>query len=360
VPTCSATVAPAGGTHRTLQAAANAARPGDVICIRAGTYREYVNFPMSGTATQPITFMAWPGEQVLFDGSERLPNPGSPNDAPDLFTVTGSYLVFRGLELSRAARSGLLNYEGNHNRYERMVFRDNYANGINIYGSDNLVRDSLAHHNNGTGGFNSDGFKVYQGERNSFYHNSAYANGDDGFDTWTSRNNLLEFNLSYDNGYGRDPNRSDDDGDGVGFKLGGLLDGRRGGLNTARFNVAFRNRGAGFDMNAGERNRIFNNTSCNNRLDVNSFGPGGNEFTNNIGCANRVNLLPNDVSSANTWNLGLTGLQFINSSDPTDANFMHLPPGSPAIDAGVELGLTFAGRAPDLGAVEVGLPWRRE
>lgn len=359
-PTCTATVARSGGTYTSLQAAANAAKPGDIVCVRGGVYKEYVKFNNSGAAGKPITFMAWPGEKVIFDGSDRAPNPASPNDAEDIFMVSGDYLVFRGFELTRSARSGLLGYEGDHNRYESMIFSNNFSAGINIYiGSDNVIVDSVAHHNNGTGGYNSDGFKVYQGSRNIFRHNIAYANSDDGFDTWIGRENLLEYNLSYENGYGRNPNGSDDDGDGVGFKLGGLVDQRRGGLNIARFNVAYRNRGAGFDMNAGEKNRIHNNTICRNALDVNSFGPGGNEFKNNIACDNSVRLLNNDSAERNTWSLNMAGLRFVNDNDPTSRDFLRLAPNSPAIDAGVDVGQSFAGKAPDLGAFEVGLPWPR-
>ena len=55
---------------RTIQRAANAARAGDVVTVRAGVYRETVRPPRSGTAAAPITFQAYPGEQVTVSGAD--------------------------------------------------------------------------------------------------------------------------------------------------------------------------------------------------------------------------------------------------------------------------------------------------
>lgn len=61
-PKCTLTVAKSGGDYTRLQDAANIVKPGDVVCVRAGTYKEYVSFKRSGTASQRITFMVYPGE----------------------------------------------------------------------------------------------------------------------------------------------------------------------------------------------------------------------------------------------------------------------------------------------------------
>jgi hypothetical protein len=58
---------------RTIQAAANKARPGDVITVHEGTYRERVNPPRGGTSdTQRIVYQAAPGEKVELKGSEII------------------------------------------------------------------------------------------------------------------------------------------------------------------------------------------------------------------------------------------------------------------------------------------------
>ena len=54
---------------RTIQKAASLAVAGDVVIVRAGTYRETVRPPRSGSAGAPITFQAYPGEQVTVSGA---------------------------------------------------------------------------------------------------------------------------------------------------------------------------------------------------------------------------------------------------------------------------------------------------
>jgi hypothetical protein len=57
---------------KTIAHAAEIARPGDVVVIHAGVYREHVLAKTSGTAPAPILFEAAPGEQVLVSGADRL------------------------------------------------------------------------------------------------------------------------------------------------------------------------------------------------------------------------------------------------------------------------------------------------
>lgn len=56
---------------RTIQHAADQARPGDTILIAGGTYTEAVRLRASGTPGNPITFKAIPGEKAVIDGMER-------------------------------------------------------------------------------------------------------------------------------------------------------------------------------------------------------------------------------------------------------------------------------------------------
>jgi hypothetical protein len=55
---------------QTIQRAANAAVAGDVVEIRAGTYREKVVPPNSGSVGAPITFRAYNGESVTVSGAD--------------------------------------------------------------------------------------------------------------------------------------------------------------------------------------------------------------------------------------------------------------------------------------------------
>ncbi len=58
---------------RTIQHAAGLAKPGDIITVRAGTYRERINPPRSGASdAKRITYQAAPGEKVVIKGSEVI------------------------------------------------------------------------------------------------------------------------------------------------------------------------------------------------------------------------------------------------------------------------------------------------
>ena len=60
---------------KTIQAAANLARPGDTILVKAGIYREEVIPPRGGaSAARPITYRAARGAEVSIRGSERITN----------------------------------------------------------------------------------------------------------------------------------------------------------------------------------------------------------------------------------------------------------------------------------------------
>jgi pectin methylesterase-like acyl-CoA thioesterase len=57
-----------------IQAAVNAASAGDIILLRAGTYKPTTNIQItkSGTSTSPITLRSYQEEKVILDG-ESLP-----------------------------------------------------------------------------------------------------------------------------------------------------------------------------------------------------------------------------------------------------------------------------------------------
>ncbi len=58
---------------RTISAAAELARPGDVITVRAGVYRERINPPRGGTSdAKRIVYQAATGEKVAIKGSEVI------------------------------------------------------------------------------------------------------------------------------------------------------------------------------------------------------------------------------------------------------------------------------------------------
>lgn len=60
------------GDYRSIQAAADAARPGDTVLIDGGIYRETVTVPaMDTTAGEPVRFVAAPGQHPVLTGADR-------------------------------------------------------------------------------------------------------------------------------------------------------------------------------------------------------------------------------------------------------------------------------------------------
>lgn len=94
----------------TISKAAENARPGDVVIVHAGTYREWVRPPRGGTGQNArITYRAAPGEQVLIKGSEQvatwsdagdgvwkveLPNTFFGDYNPYALTLSGGWLLY--------------------------------------------------------------------------------------------------------------------------------------------------------------------------------------------------------------------------------------------------------------------------
>lgn len=58
--------------YGSIQSAVNAAKAGDTIHLRAGTYKPTTNIQItkSGTATSPITLRSYENEAVVLDGEE--------------------------------------------------------------------------------------------------------------------------------------------------------------------------------------------------------------------------------------------------------------------------------------------------
>jgi hypothetical protein len=77
------------------KAAAQNLHPCDTIYVRAGTYKEHsLFFSGSGTATQPITISAYPGETPVLNGTGL--NLGQ---WTEFFSLTGSYITLNGFTL---------------------------------------------------------------------------------------------------------------------------------------------------------------------------------------------------------------------------------------------------------------------
>ena len=99
------TVAKSGGRYTTIQAAADAARPGDTVLISAGRYAESLR-PRSGAPGRYIDFRAEAGARVVIDGEKRL------RSGNGLLNLDGrSWLRFAGITVTRSPTHGVYGYQ---------------------------------------------------------------------------------------------------------------------------------------------------------------------------------------------------------------------------------------------------------
>ena len=349
-------------------------RPGDTIFLRGGVYDEVGKnvyqgpIQFSGTADEPITVMSYPGEWAIFDGGKHPHHPRTFGDGhsvsgPNVLRFYGENVVWERMTFRHGVGRAFF-ITANHGVFRDIVSHDNHSDGLYLEGSDNLFEriTSFNNHSVANGGNSADGMKMVDGERvrivfgrdaetrgNVIRYALFYNNSDDGLDVWDSWDTLVEYSLSFDNGYGPT-------GSGMGFKLGGGL--RHGTGTVARFNVAFGNV-SNFDANASTGVTMYHNTSWNAR-DIgfilrDQSETGGNVAHNNISFQDHVAVSDNHltVQSHNSWNVGIDDPRFV-TLDPSSPDFLMLASGSPAVDAGRDLGYAYDGEAPDLGAVPYG------
>ncbi len=74
-----------------IQSAVNSANAGDTVQIRGGTYNESVSISRSGTASAPIKIMGYPGERPVIDG-QNVRGTG--------ISISGSYITVSNLKIT--------------------------------------------------------------------------------------------------------------------------------------------------------------------------------------------------------------------------------------------------------------------
>ena len=350
---------------KTLTNALYYAKPGDTVYLRGGVYPLDVNADVSGTSSRPIVVMSFPGEWAVFDGSGSEP---AQSDTPK-FRVTGNYLIFKNFEIKHGGSDGFLLTEGaSYNIVEHVIVHHCYFAGFEI--------ENGAHHNllvncdsylnfdyGDTNGEHADGFgvKYNVGEGNVLTYCRAWANSDDGYDLWEANSRVvIMYCYAWANGFDNWGRGDLFAGDGNGFKLGP-------GGHIIHHCIAWHNARRGFDYNdAVETMHIYNNTSYNNPIGY-RFEAGRHVLKNNLSFRDGGNSIGvSCIQEANSWQYnGLPDDAFLSYDDSVIAgernpdgsikanDFMKPSLTNPFIDAGVDVGLPFYGKAPDIGAVEV-------
>lgn len=372
-------------TSSNFISALQSANAGDTLFFAAGTYsipysagaKNRITLSNSGTASSPIVVYAEGHASAVLDFN--FPEYTYVQDSYGLY-VTGSYWDFHGIAVTRAGYQGAY-VIGSHNSFTDCAFYENRNSGLEINkgGSYTTVTrtDAYRNYDPKKGGSMADGFasKQTQGPGNVFIDCRAWENSDDGYDTYDSPDSVIIIDgWAFRNGIDvfNDPN-TDFSGNGNGFKLGGNA---KQANNRCTRCIAFDNPGKGFDQNNNTGGIIIEN-SISYRNGIN-YGMGGtlnngqkHVFYNNITFANKGtdSYGSSKTTSHNSWDLGFTpsssDFSSIDTSYATTKRlsngsipehpFLHLKTSSKMIDAGINIGYSFAGSAPDLGPFETGM-----
>lgn len=312
----------------------------------------------------------------------------------------GSYCLFENLDIYGSSDTGCQMKKGGYNIIKNVDSHDNFDYELDKSG--NLTACDF--------GGNADGFadKQHSGAPNHYIGCRSWNNSDDGWDFYqrvTTSETIIEQCICYKNGpayydmrnhpryqtdkawfdqFATPRNVVDDDGNtvtvslakypnmgnGNGFKVGG---GYTDHKVLVHHSLAVANTVKGFDQNNNDGTmRFYNNTGYLNGYD---FG-----FTTAYGTLSIQNCLSYKskngnstqsattlVNSHNSWNisgLSVSASDFL-SLDTTqilaarqadgslaEGTLLRLAAGSPLIDAGTDVGLSYKGAAPDLGCYE--------
>lgn len=335
-----------------IQTALAKLQAGTTLFLRGGIYHleESIVIPVSGTKSQPIIMESYPNENAILNGNQsKITIQKGKHIVRNGIHIQGkSYINIRNLEIINMGARGINILYSSHITIEGCIIHDNYLSGITIYGGNyskpykpykygyNTISDNILYNNSDAGlnalqkqdghtysyedGDNADGISVSSGKFNKIIHNTVYANADDGIDLWRSNNSYVAYNLVYDNGRGNG-------GNGNGIKAGGNRnfdhkeDSPNGKLAIVEYNIAFKNKRIGFDINSGKKVTFRYNTAWKN---------GSHGFTsyddtivnNNIAFENKKKTIIRKQHTHNSWQ-NSKPIHFI-STEKNSADFLRL------------------------------------
>lgn len=366
---------------KTIEKAVTVVQPGETVYVREGTYNltATITLGRSGTENARITLQAYPGETPVLNFSAQT-LAGSNRG----IVLTGNWWHIKGLGITGAGDNGMLISGGNNNLIEQCSFYRNRDSGLQIDNgaADNLIRNCDSYFNADPPDYgDADGFapKLTVGTGNRFFGCRAWRNCDDGWDGYLRGTNdpstILENCWAFENGFFEDGTDAGVNANGNGFKMGGSDDKTLAHNFTLKNCLAFGNKAKGFDQNSNRGSMTIYNCTGHGNLVANyrikTELDAGKTLTlkNCAELGGTVELVAFAVQEKNSWlpPFVVTAGDF-RSTDPAGATgprksdgslphieYMHLTAGSDLVDAGVNIGLPYAGAAPDLGCFESGL-----
>jgi hypothetical protein len=365
---------------------------GDTVYLRGGTYQfnstQYL-INKKGTSVNHIKIWAYPGETPVITRSSAS---GFKDVWQSGICFTGDYFHWKGIEitgftqLDNRVYTGFRISDSNNNIIERINSHHN-GHGCVISGKStgNLVLNSDFHNNQDPLTVpkyeDADGLEICYipaGMTNSIKGCRFWWNSDDGLDLWENDGTVvIDSCWSWNNGFV--PGTNVPAGNGNGFKLGvTTINHGSKVLRTLSNCLTYNNRARGFDQNKALCSMVLYNTTAymngtsgfvfdyggilavvkNSISYKNAIAPSLNAYAITAGNSFRDNeymVSPSSISDQDF--LTLDGIQLElprnDNGGLPDIQFMHLASGSALVDGGVDVGLPYGGKAPDIGAFEI-------
>jgi len=175
--------------------------PGDTIIIRGGIYNEEVSFQTSGTESNPISIMAYLGENPIIDGNLIIPGTGG-----SLLSIIGNNIHVYGIEVRNSAYMGIF-ISGNFDVINNVYVHHCKYNGIFIFqGHNSMVensriwRTSLSNEYGQGNGWSSALSAARQGVSNvTIRNNVVWENWGEGISSYEADHINIEDNIAHDN-----------------------------------------------------------------------------------------------------------------------------------------------------------------
>ena len=368
-----------------------ALQPGDVICLRGGTYHptQRTRFNKAGTANDYIVLGAYPGELPIIDGGD-VPEGDTDGGSTVTWAFVGAqyWKVMGPIQITNGRGAGV--YIEDSQSIELDLVESSYngktaargGHGFFIWGagtSDILFRNCDGHHNanhlwkSGEDQLanqyqHGDGWRIFDGTNIRLEGCRAWHNLDDGYDFTQAPNpvEMVDCWAAYsaiDDAAGSitgTPDKPMPQWEGDGIKLGYNDD---TGQHIAIRCLSWNNHCHGWTVRGGPY-VIQNSAAFNNAEDAffrhrqqQCKRPKQHLWVHELqwGRRWRGGLLGNHGSESDFVSLDDTGMLGPRQADgglPTP-EFLKLAQDGNLVDVGVDVGLSFEGSAPDIGPFEL-------
>lgn len=125
---------------KTISKASKELYPGQTLYIKEGIYQEVVIPVRSGTSGRYITYSAYPGDEVVIDGSMMSRNKNFEDAVFKMHSV--NYIVITGFNIKNSPGTGILAINSRN-----LVIKDNFtyntwSSGIGVFAGGNIVIDN--------------------------------------------------------------------------------------------------------------------------------------------------------------------------------------------------------------------------